>query len=314
MSKFPPSPFKSVVTQGRVALITGGGSGIGYEITRQLGLHGASVCIMGRRENVLIDAVKKLKSEGIAAAYVQGDVRKFDSCVAAVKATVEYFKKLDILVNCAAGNFLAPAENLTPNGFRTVMEIDSFGTFHCSQAAFPELKSAFTQTGDATIINITAAFEYPPFFQMHAAAAKMAINSLTRSMSLEWADYGIRVIGIAPGPIAGTTGMAKLAGMGGSNPEGKDLNLDNSLPRCLQFGLTWDIAMMTVFCCSAAGGYISGQTINVDGGSYLRTNAVESRARIERLPKIRKMIMGLSRKREKSNKKNPVGVAGKGKL
>jgi len=305
-NQFPPSPFNSTAVHERVALITGGGSGIGFEIARQLGLHGASVCLMGRRKTVLKIAVENLKSQGISAAYAQGDVRVFKSCVAAVKATVKHFKKLDILVNCAAGNFLAPAENISPNGFRSVMEIDTFGTFHCSQAAFSELKTAYKQTGDACIINITAKYEVPPFFQTHAAAAKMAINSLTRSMGLEWCDYGIRVIGIAPGPIAGTTGMEKLGG--------SDYNsmFPKNAPRCLKAGWTWDIAMTTVFCCSVAGGYITGETITVDGGGHLRTGAFGTGManQTSKLNAYRKAVTQISRKREKENRKTPVGIAG----
>lgn len=189
---------------------------------------------MGRRENVLEDAVGVLTAEGIEAAYVRGDVRSEESCENAVEDAVKQFGKLDILVNCAAGNFLSPgtlwgkelfhvspklsdavappltAEALTSKGFRTVMEIDCIGSFNMALAAFPYLQETggkhsstphhtwcpgtsltdhlwwFTAAaGDAVIINITAGFEHPPFFQVHASAAKMGVNSLTRSFALE---------------------------------------------------------------------------------------------------------------------------------
>ena len=118
---------------------------------------------------MLDDAVAVLQSEGIEAAQVRGDVRSEESCDDAVESAVQVFGKLDILVNCAAGNFLSPAEGLTSKGFRTVMEIDCIGTFNMSRAAFPYLKEAGEAVGDAVIINITAGFELPPFFQAHVS-------------------------------------------------------------------------------------------------------------------------------------------------
>ena len=113
------SPFVKDCLQGKVALITGGGSGIGFEIARQLGLHGASIIVSGRRQAVLEEACNKLAADGIKAAPAQADVRKLDDCSRAVEHARTTFGGVHILVNCAAGNFLAPAEVLTPNGFRT---------------------------------------------------------------------------------------------------------------------------------------------------------------------------------------------------
>jgi peroxisomal 2,4-dienoyl-CoA reductase len=132
--KFPESPFRDNIIAGRRAVISGGGSGIGFEIARQLGLHGAAVCIMGRRENVLQTAVDRLRADGVRhAIFCQGDVRDFDSCAAVAARAVGVFGGVDILVNCAAGNFLSPAEALNAKGFRVVMEIDAFGVFNMSQ-------------------------------------------------------------------------------------------------------------------------------------------------------------------------------------
>merc|ERR1711957_745667 len=105
------------------------------------------------------------------------------------------------------------------------------GVFNMTQATFPYLRKAYQEIGDACVINITAEFNRPPFFQAHASAAKMAIDSLTRSHALEWSDYGIRVNGIAPGPIANTAGAAKLGGMGGGDPDRGAQTIDPNLPR-----------------------------------------------------------------------------------
>ena len=307
MSNFPASPFRENILSDQVVLITGGGSGIGYEIGHQLGLHGAAVCIMGRRLNVLEAAVETMKKDGIRAGYCQGDVRDFESCKRAVTSTVEQFGKLSMLVNNAAGNFLAPAENLSAKGFATVMEIDSFGMFHMSTAAFPHLKRAYESQGDANILNITAEFNLPPFFQIHAAAAKMAINSMTKSFALEWADHGIRCNGIAPGPIANTTGMDKLSGMGGSDPNAK-MSAAKDLPRGLGLGMTWDIAMAAVFYASKAGGYVSGDIMVMDGGGYLRNGLRRNKDGSLNLP--REAIINASKSREREQRKNATGVAG----
>ncbi|RZC63302.1 hypothetical protein C5167_025065 [Papaver somniferum] len=129
------SPFKVDIVKGKVALITGGGSGIGFEITKEFGKHGASVAIMGRRKSVLDSAVLSLRSLGIQAIGFQGDVRNQEDATRVVDATFEHFGRIDILVNAAAGNFLVPAEDLSPNGFKTVMDIDTVGTFRmCHEA------------------------------------------------------------------------------------------------------------------------------------------------------------------------------------
>ena len=188
------------------------------------------------------------------------------------------------------------------------MEIDTFGTFHASKAAFPFLKTAADERGDACILNITAEFFAPPFFAAHAAAAKMAVDSLTRSFSLEWGDYGIRVNGIAPGPIADTTGFDKLGGMGGGNATAKVDTSTVKLPRGLMAGLTWDIGMASVFYCSSAGGYISGDIMRVDGGSYLRKGL--RMRRDGTLDVDRDQVRRLSVEREKQQRKVPTGVAG----
>ena len=113
------SPFKADALKGKVALLTGGGSGIGFEISTQFGKHGASIAIMGRRKQVLDSAVSALNSLGIPAIGFVGDVRNHEDAKRVVDSTFQHYGHLDILVNAAAGNFLVSAEDLSPNGFRT---------------------------------------------------------------------------------------------------------------------------------------------------------------------------------------------------
>jgi peroxisomal 2,4-dienoyl-CoA reductase len=159
------------------------------------------------------------------------------------------------------------------------MEIDAFGVFNMAQAAFPALQAAYLSHGDALVLNISAEYNRPPFFQMHAAAAKMAINSMTKSLALEWADYGIRSCAIAPGVVADTAGgnlnttksdsksnMNARPSAGGAQAAARP-----PLPRSLQPGRTWDVAMAALYLASPAAIWVSGEIMNVDGGQHLQT-------------------------------------------
>ncbi|EEF38739.1 peroxisomal 2,4-dienoyl-CoA reductase [(3E)-enoyl-CoA-producing] [Ricinus communis] len=291
------SPFKGDILKGKVALITGGGSGIGYEISLQLGKHGASIAIMGRRKNVLLSAVASLHSLGIPAIGLEGDVRKKDDAVKILESTVRHFGRLDILVNAAAGNFLVASEDLSPNGFRTVIDIDSVGTFTMCHEAFKYLKKGGQgkdpSTGGGIIINISATLHYTAtWYQIHVSAAKAAVDSITRSLALEWGtEYDIKVNGIAPGPIGDTAGLSKLA------PEEILREAKEKLPLD-KLGEKWDIAMAALYLTSDAGKHVNGTILVVDGGDWLR--------KPPHLPKD--AVKQLSRVVEKRSKNAPVGV------
>ncbi|XP_021901439.1 peroxisomal 2,4-dienoyl-CoA reductase [Carica papaya] len=289
------SPFKADILRGKVALVTGGGSGIGFEISAQFGKHGASVAIMGRRKQVLEAAVSALQSLGIPAVGFEGDVRKQEDAKRVVESTFKHFGWLDILVNAAAGNFLVSAEDLSPNGFRTVMDIDSVGTFTMCHEALKYLKKGGPGRGTCggTILNISATLHYTAsWYQVHVSAAKAAVDSITRSLALEWgSDYDIRVNGIAPGPIGDTPGMSKLA------PKEIDGKARESMP-LYNLGEKWDIAMSALYLVSDAGKYINGTIIVVDGGLWL--------SRPRHLPK--EAVKQLSRVVERRSRDTPVGV------
>ena len=282
------SPFRRDILKGRNALITGGSSGIGLQISRELGAHGATVTIMGRRAGVASAAAETLRAEGIAARYVVGDVRKTADVLKALAEATHGSgedNKLHILVNCAAGNFLTPAEQLSPNGFRTVMEIDTQGVFNVSRACFESMKrtdwtpqTAQERLDTAVIINISATLHYgATWYQAHASAAKAAIDSLTRSLALEWGGYGIRTVGIAPGPIRGTAGMTKLA-------PGMQSTVAATVP-VGRMGETSDIALSAVYLCSDAGAYVNGETIVVDGGAWFWKQPIAPREQILNMSK-----------------------------
>ncbi|XP_058072091.1 peroxisomal 2,4-dienoyl-CoA reductase [(3E)-enoyl-CoA-producing] [Magnolia sinica] len=290
------SPFKPDILKGKVALLTGGGSGIGFEISVQFGKHGAAVAIMGRRRNVLDSAVSALRSLGIQAIGLEGDVRKQEDAARVVEATVKHFGRLDILVNGAAGNFLVSSEDLSPNGFRTVLDIDSVGTFTMCHEALKYLKKGGPGKGTSSggiILNISATLHYTAsWYQIHVSAAKAAVDSITRSLALEWGtDYDIRVNGIAPGPIVDTAGMSKLA-------PGEVVNKSREMRPLFKLGEKWDIAMAALYLASDAGKYVNGTTVIVDGGLWL--------SQPRHLPK--EEVKALSRVVEKRSRAAPAGL------
>ncbi|XP_065870992.1 peroxisomal 2,4-dienoyl-CoA reductase [(3E)-enoyl-CoA-producing]-like [Euphorbia lathyris] len=291
------SPFKADILRGKVALITGGGSGIGFEIATQFGKHGASVAIMGRRKQALDSAVSELQSLQIPAAGFAGDVRKQEDAKRVLESTFQQFGRVDILVNSAAGNFLVSPEDLSPNGFRTVMDIDTVGTFTMCHEALKYIKKGGlgrgASDGGGSIINISATLHYTAaWYQVHVSAAKAAIDALGRNLALEWGtDYDIRVNGIAPGPIGDTPGMSKLV------PD--EINSQRKQFQPLyKLGEKWDIAMAALYLTSDAGKFVNGTTMVVDGGIWL------SRPRFG--PKD--AVKQLSRTVEKRSREAPIGL------
>src|ERR1051325_464616 len=205
----PLDVFAGGALTGRVALVTGGGTGICRGIAAAFARFGAEVCIVSRKQAVLDETAAAIGAEtGRTPLAVAADVRDAASIQAAVQAAIARFGKLDTVVNGAAGNFLAPAAGLSPNGFRTVADIDLNGTFNMSRAAFEPLQ----KSGAGFILNISATLHYHGTpLQIHASAAKAGVDAITRNLAVEWGPFGIRVCGIAPGPIAETEGMRRLA-------------------------------------------------------------------------------------------------------
>lgn len=254
-----PSVFRNDVLAGKVAFVTGGGSGICYGITERMMEHGAVAAILGRKADRLEAAAKRLTEKtGKECLPIPCDVRDPASITAALTKTIERFGKLDVVVNGAAGNFLAPAAALSPNGFKTVIEIDTVGTFNVSRAAF----DAWLRDHGGVILNITATLHLAATpLQIHASAAKAAIDSMTKSLALEWAPLGIRVVGIAPGPIDDTEGMTRLA------PGDVKERMIKTIP-IGRFGSIREIADLALFLSTDAASLIHGETIVADGGAW----------------------------------------------
>lgn len=246
------SPFSKHLMQDKVALVTGGGTGIGKAIAMALGLHGAKVVISSRKQTVLDATRSELEAQGIECLALSCDIREPETVEAVIAQTLAQWGRLDIVVNNAAGNFPARIEDLSYNAFKTVIDIDLQGTFNVSKAAF----DAYLKDNGGSVINITAPFEHVGVaWQAHAAAAKSGVVSFTRTAAVEWAPLGIRVNGIAPGGIKGTEGLDKL-----------DTALTNKAGAA-RYGTPEDIANAVLFLASDTARFINGVNLCVDGGT-----------------------------------------------
>jgi peroxisomal 2,4-dienoyl-CoA reductase len=255
------SIFKEGFLGGHVAFVTGGGTGITGGVARALAEAGAAVSLVSRQIDHLAPAAAAINENGGKAFAVAADVRNPGEVENAIAATIEEFGKIDIVVNGAAGNFLCQAEQLSPNGFGSVVDIDLKGTFNVCRAAFEQLKQ-----NHGHILNISATLHYlgTPM-QLHVSAAKAGVDALTRNLAVEWGQYGIRVNAIAPGPIEDTEGMKRLV------PEPIKQKLRERIPLG-RFGLIKDIENAALFLCSDAANFISGAVLVIDGAHWLAAN------------------------------------------
>ncbi len=256
----PVSAFERSLLAGRSALVTGGGTGICRGIALALAAHGCDVAIVSRTADHLEPTAAEIASLGVRALAVAADVRRPDEVAAAVAQAADTFGRLDIVVNGAAGNFVARAEELSPNGFGTVVDIDLKGTFNVSRAALPHLKAS-----RGVVLNISATLQLlGTIGQVHAAAAKAGIDSMTRTLAVEWGPHGIRVNGLAPGPVDGTEGVRRLvtdegrAAIAARAPLGRMATID-------------EVAQAALYLCSDASAFITGVTLVIDGGLWLRS-------------------------------------------
>lgn len=269
----PQQVFAPGLLAGQVALVTGGGTGIGLGISELLAELGAHVVIASRKPQHLDQAIAAITARGHRASAVPLDVRDPERVKAVVDGIAEEFGRIDVLVNNAAGNFYAPSATLSPNAWKAVVEIDLYGTFYCSQAVHPIM----ARQGGGRIVSTSMTLHYRGWPLMaHATAAKAGVDALTRTLAVEWAPQRIRVNAIAPGPIP-TEGVRKaftppadsgVPDLFAAAEERMAEYARTGIPLG-RWGTPRDIANMVAFLASPAGDWITGGIFVVDGGEWL---------------------------------------------
>ena len=241
---------------GSQVFVFGGTSGINLGIARRFAESGAAVAVASRSQDKVDAAVRELEALGSDARGYALDVRDPDAVNNALQDHASAAGDLDVLVSGAAGNFPAFANGMSPNGFKSVVDIDLLGSFHVLRAAYPHLRKP-----GASVINISApqaSLAMP--MQSHVCAAKAGVDMLTRTLALEWGPAGIRVNSISPGPIADTEGMRRLT------PNEKVADLVRQSVPLQRFGAAGEIGDAALFLASDAAAYVSGAVLPVDGG------------------------------------------------
>lgn len=266
---FPKTLFKD-----QVVFITGGSSGINFGIAKNFAALGASIAICARNPEKLEKAVEEIRAFGGRVIGISADVRDYALLEAGFVRTEAELGPVNVLVCGAAGNFPCLAEALSPNGFKSVIDIDLLGSFNTARAAFPQLKKT-----RGSVLFISAGQSLIPYAaQVHVGAAKAGIDNVMRNLALEWGRFGIRSNSIVPGPIENTEGMARLA------PGDMGARLKKSIPLG-RFGTADEIGQAAVFLASPLATYVTGTTLVVDGGQNLPGSGLFSQILMEGLSK-----------------------------
>ena len=253
--------FDAHLLSDHVAIVTGGGTGIGLAIASRLGAVGARVLIASRNAEHLESGLAVLTRSGCEAISFQADVRDPAQVEAMVAHAVQSFGRLDILVNNAAGNFVCRAEELSPNGWKAVIDIVLNGSFYCARAFGRELLAA---RRPGAIVSVLANYVWTGSpGTIHSAAAKAGVLSMTQTLGVEWADRGIRVNAVAPGPIESPGAARQLW----NTPEAVE-RIRRAVPAG-RWGQPEEVANTVVFLASPLSRFVTGETLTIDGGAWM---------------------------------------------
>lgn len=258
VSKADSSVFQSNLLAGKTALITGAGSGINKGIALHFARHGANIVMVGRRQEKLDETRVEIEALGGKALGCSADVRDYDGLAAAAAQGAAAFGRYNIVVAGAAGNFIAPADKLSANGFGAVIDIDLKGTFNTFRSC-----SEYFADSDVSLIAISAPQANNPMpMQSHACAAKAGIEMLIKTLAIEWGPKGVRVNGLSPGYVADTVGGDLFM----SEDDGAALKQRIPLQRVTNVS---EMAEMALMLSTPVSAYMTGHIIALDGGISL---------------------------------------------
>lgn len=244
--------------------ISGGGSGLGRSMALHFAKLGASIFIIGRREESLRNVCEEIAKAGGSAAYATCDVRDYAAVEIAAQKAYDQFGRIDSVVNNAAGNFMARTETLSANAFNAVVSIVLHGTFHCTQA-FAKKWIAEKQDGNIlSIVTTYAAANCGSGFVVPSACAKAGVLAMTTSLAVEWAKYHIRLNAIAPGPFPTEGAWSRLMP---SKQFEEHAKASHPMKR---FGRHEELTNLAAFLLSDMAEYINGECVVIDGALWLR--------------------------------------------
>jgi citronellol/citronellal dehydrogenase len=246
--------FRDGLLEGQVCLVSGAGSGLGRETALELARLGAAVVGCGRREEPLAETAGMAAGLPGSFEHEAADVRDEEAVERLIDGLLERHGRLDTLVNNAGGQFLSPAEAITPKGFRTVVELNVQGTWLMTHAAATK---AFIPQGGGKVLSVTLSPHNGMPGMVHSGAARAAVENMMRTLAVEWARFGIRTCALAAGQFATETLLTKY-------PQAIVDNLERSIP-IGRAGRAEEMAWLVAYLASPAGDFFSGTTITIDG-------------------------------------------------
>ncbi len=253
--------FSTDLLAGQTILITGGGTGLGRAMAERMAELGAKIAVGGRRPEPLQETVEAIRAAGGTAAWAPLDVKVPASVTAAVDALEAELGPITGLVNNAAGNFLCPSEDLSAGGFNSVVQIVMYGSFHCTT----ELGRRWIARGTkGSVLSILTTYAWMGSgFVLPSAMAKAGVLAMTRSLAVEWAHYGIRCNGIAPGPFPTEGAFSRLMASGMEETTLKRIPAG-------RFGELPELANLACYLMAPGAAYVTGEIVTIDGGEWLK--------------------------------------------